>query len=100
MIYGLFIEGCKFDYSARQLAESDMKVLYTKSPIIGLLPVETLKLKEYSHYKCPVYKTAERKGVLSTTGHSTNFIIYINMPTTLQENHWVKRGVAMLCQLS
>ena len=31
-------------------------------------------------YQCPLYRTAERKGVLKTTGHSSNFIIYVQVP--------------------
>lgn len=53
--------------------------------------------KEY--YACPTYKTSARAGVLLTTGHSTNFIQMIDLPTYELPALWVKRSVALLSQL-
>lgn len=99
-IHGLFIEGAKWDYQEMCLGESDPKVLFVKCPVILLKPLHIKDISEYSNYECPVYKTSLRRGVLSTTGHSTNYVMAIRMPCKEGDSrHWIKRGVALLTQL-
>ncbi|EAT40340.1 AAEL007918-PA [Aedes aegypti] len=99
-IEGLFLEGAKWNLRGSYLEEQLPKMLIDVMPIIHLMPVKTAELDEGNRYKCPVYKTAERKGTLSTTGHSTNYVIPILLGTKLNSAHWVKRSVALLCQIS
>uniref|UniRef100_A0A8C5KDU7 Dynein axonemal heavy chain 1 n=1 Tax=Jaculus jaculus TaxID=51337 RepID=A0A8C5KDU7_JACJA len=98
-IHGLFLEGARWDPVDFQLAESRPKELYTEMAVIWLLPVPNRKAEHQNFYLCPIYKTLTRAGTLSTTGHSTNYVIAVEIPTTKPQRHWIKRGVALICAL-
>ncbi|XP_044254832.1 dynein axonemal heavy chain 1-like isoform X2 [Tribolium madens] len=97
-IWGLFLEGARWNSSLQTLDESHPKELYTEMPVVWLLPEEN-HVKPEGRYVCPVYKTLTRAGVLSTTGHSTNYVLAIEVPSKKSEAHWIKRGVALICAL-
>jgi dynein heavy chain len=97
-VYGLYLEGARWDRDERQLSEQLPGELYSQLPAIHFLP-ESDYLPPIEDYSCPVYKTSARAGELSTTGQSTNFILSIDLPSEEQPEHWTLRGAAMLCQL-
>ena len=99
-VYGLFLEGCGWDKQRKILAESQPKQLFVESPTMWLQPVRVADKEQTAGYQCPVYRTADRRGVLATTGHSTNFLMFVEMPSDLPETHWTMRGVCMLTSLT
>ena len=59
--YGLFFEGARWNKYTHCLAESLPKVLFSNAPIIYFRPCRKNDLSVFKHYKCPVYKTSDRR---------------------------------------
>lgn len=98
-VYGAFLHGCRWDVDSQKLAEAKPRQLFTPAPMMWIKPCSTQDLPEYKHFECPMYRTSERRGTLSTTGHSTNFVLFVRMPTSQSQDHWVQRGVALILSL-
>lgn len=101
IIYGLYLEGARYDQSIQQVVESRPGVMYDLLPAIHFIPAVNHK-QAPNTYACPVYKTAVRKGVLSTTGMSTNYVVPVELPIAHDqtEQRWILAGVAALCNLT
>ena len=109
-IRGLFLEGARWDVIEKSLSDSLPKQLYIELPVIHLLPQKNRPDPLTGIYRCPVYKILSRRGVLSTTGHSTNFIMWIELPsnrTNIMNNEnkadqeeWIRGGVAAFSSLA
>jgi len=99
-IYGMFIEGARWDHKKHCLGDSKPKELYTDLPLLLMLPAEDRTPPTEGIYNCPVYKVLSRRGTLSTTGHSTNFVMYMEIPSKDVEDRWIRAGVAGFLSLS
>merc|ERR1711871_479733 len=108
-INGLFLEGARWDEERRVITDSRPKQLYTSMPVIHLSPVQHRVAPTSGIYRCPVYKILSRRGVLATTGHSTNFVMWIEVPGDRQnitnnilladQSDWIKAGAAAFLSL-
>lgn len=99
IIWGLFMEGARWNPDIHSVDESRPKELFTAMVPIHLLPVEKRVVPTQGIYKCPVYKVLTRAGTLSTTGHSTNYVCPLELPSKTDDNHWIRRGVALFTML-
>ena len=89
-IYGLFLDGCRWDKQGNKLADSVPKVLFAPLPVLlvtGQLANEK-KADSYS-YSAPCYKNKTRRGL--------NFIFPVDLRSEEPTQKWTLRGVCLLC---
>jgi dynein heavy chain, axonemal len=102
-VRGFNLEGARWDNKKAVLGEQLPRLLSNSMPIVRMTPcadaAHYVQMKKNS-YDCPVYKTSMRRGTLSTTGHSTNYVMSLYLPTDKPQRHWLNRGVAVVLQLS
>jgi dynein heavy chain len=108
-IRGLFIEGARWNMEIMSIDDSHPKKLFVEAPMLWCKPVRNYVRPTTGVYRMPVYKILSRWGILATTGHSSNFIMWIEMPSNrdnfvnnlgfADQKEWIKAGVAAFCSL-
>lgn len=98
-IYGMYLAGARWDLQQMSLAESYPKILWELMPTVLVKPCKITLILTANRYECPLYMTSARFGELKTTGHSSNYVVSILLYTDRPVSHWIKRGLALLCQL-
>ena len=88
-IHGLYLDGASWDRRSSRLTEPAPKVLFTSLPVVWVYAINEPKdLKSY--YSCPVYKKPRRTDL--------TYIFPVLLHSGRQEpDHWILRGVALLC---
>jgi len=87
-VYGLYIEAANFDWNKMVLIENPPGMMHNEAPVIHFVPKENYT-PDPTDYECPLYKTMTRSGNLSATGHSTNHVLNIMVPTPkIQSTYW------------
>ncbi|XP_075396980.1 dynein axonemal heavy chain 5 [Tenrec ecaudatus] len=89
-VYGLYLEGAGWDKRNMKLIESKPKVLFELMPVIRIF-AENNNQKDPRLYSCPIYKKPVRTDL--------NYIAAVELRTAQPPEHWVLRGVALLCDV-
>uniref|UniRef100_A0A4X1TPM1 AAA+ ATPase domain-containing protein n=1 Tax=Sus scrofa TaxID=9823 RepID=A0A4X1TPM1_PIG len=88
-VYGLYLEGAGWDKRNMKLIESKPKVLFELMPVIRIYAENNSK--DSRLYSCPIYKKPVRTDL--------NYIAAVDLRTAQAPEHWVLRGVALLCDV-
>ncbi|XP_077977872.1 dynein axonemal heavy chain 5-like isoform X2 [Glandiceps talaboti] len=88
-IHGLYIDGAGWDRRNCKLVEPSPKVLFTPLPVAHVYAINNVGPKDPKLYECPVYKKPRRTDL--------TYIFPLYLRTVQHPDHWVLRGVALLC---
>ncbi|GFS25719.1 dynein heavy chain 6, axonemal [Elysia marginata] len=99
LVHGLYMDGFAWDWKLMLVGDSARGVMNAPLPVMHMDPAMDYE-PEASLYSAPLYKTSARAGTLSTTGHSTNYVVAVYLPSNQPQDYWVAKGAALLCQVS
>ncbi|XP_074644897.1 dynein axonemal heavy chain 5-like [Tubulanus polymorphus] len=90
-VYGLFLEGAGWDRRGCKLIEPKPKVLFEPLPVIHIYAINSTGGADPRMYLCPIYKKPRRTDL--------TYIAAVELKTNQIPDHWVLRGVALLCDI-
>ncbi|XP_049624579.1 dynein axonemal heavy chain 17 [Suncus etruscus] len=89
-VYGLFMEGARWDVQSGVIAEARLKELTPAVPVIFIRAIPVDRMDTKNIYECPVYKTRLR---------GPTYVWTFNLKTKEKAAKWVLAGVALLLQV-
>ncbi|XP_033755107.1 LOW QUALITY PROTEIN: dynein heavy chain 5, axonemal-like [Pecten maximus] len=88
-VYGLFLEGAGWERRGCRLIEPKPKILFETMPVIHIYAINSTGGQDSRMYSCPIYKKPRRTDL--------TYIAAVNLKTNQIPDHWILRGVALLC---
>ncbi|XP_061765226.1 dynein axonemal heavy chain 6 [Nerophis ophidion] len=98
LVHGMFMDASRWDDDNMVIEDALPRVMNSNLPVMHFEPQQNYEA-EPGLYHAPLYKTSARAGTLSTTGHSTNFVVTVLLPSNRPSDYWISKASALLCQL-
>ncbi|GAB1297122.1 Dynein axonemal heavy chain 17 [Apodemus speciosus] len=89
-VYGLFMEGARWDTQTGVIAEARLKDLTPVMPVIFIKAIPVDRMETKNIYECPVYKTRIR---------GPTYVWTFNLKTKEKAAKWILAAVALLLQV-
>ncbi|KAM7334656.1 hypothetical protein ACRRTK_007976 [Alexandromys fortis] len=89
-VYGLFMEGARWDTQTGVIAEARLKDLTPVMPVVFIKAIPVDRMETKNIYECPVYKTRIR---------GPTYVWTFNLKTKEKAAKWILAAVALLLQV-
>ncbi|XP_062985188.1 dynein axonemal heavy chain 6 [Elgaria multicarinata webbii] len=99
LVHGMFMDASRWDDEDMVIEDALPRQMNPVLPVVHFEPHQNYEPSP-ALYHAPLYKTGARAGTLSTTGHSTNFVVTVLLPSKRPSDYWISKGSALLCQLN
>jgi dynein heavy chain len=86
-VYGIHMEGARWDTAAAAIEDSRIKELYPKMPVVTIRSLPLAKVDRRDQYECPLYKTQARGGT---------FVVGLHLRTKQPARKWIIAGVGCI----
>ncbi|XP_069834127.1 dynein axonemal heavy chain 6 [Dendropsophus ebraccatus] len=99
LVHGMFMDASRWDNENMVIEDALPREMNPMLPVVHFEPRQNYQASP-TLYQAPLYKTGARAGTLSTTGHSTNFVVTVLLPSKRPSDYWISKASALLCQLN
>ncbi|XP_053317654.1 dynein axonemal heavy chain 6 [Spea bombifrons] len=99
LVHGMYMDASRWDNEEMVIEDALPRQMNPMFPVVHFEPRQNYHPSP-ALYQAPLYKTGARAGTLSTTGHSTNFVVTVLLPSKKPSDYWISKGSALLCQLN